>query len=113
MIIVRIREGLGNQMFEYAYAYSLSKRMKRKQIKVYLDMRNEAVTSFDKERFARPIGIHQFKISLPNATSESLKNWDYLENRTVIHKVKTWLMKHNLFPYKVFKEEEFNFRSPN
>lgn len=32
MIVVRIYEGLGNQMFEYAYAYALNERMKKKEI---------------------------------------------------------------------------------
>ena len=53
MIIVRIYEGLGNQMFEYAYAYALSRRKGYRE-KVHIDIRDKEVSEWDKKRIYRP-----------------------------------------------------------
>ena len=67
MIIVRIYEGLGNQMFEYAYAYALSRRKGYRE-KVHIDIRDKEVSEWDKKRIYRPLEINQFCISLPIAS---------------------------------------------
>lgn len=107
MIVVRIYEGLGNQMFEYAYAYALNKRAKKKNIKVWLDMRDEDITVYDKNRYGRPLDIKQFSISLPVADAETLRCWNYTINRTVIHKMIEYMAHIGLWKYQVVKEEEF------
>ena len=46
MIIVRIWEGLGNQLFQYAYARSLMHRGQD----VYIDLKKSFDESFDKKQ---------------------------------------------------------------
>ena len=110
MIVVRIYEGLGNQMFEYAYAYALNERMKKKGIRVYLDMREEAVTLFDTTRYYRPSVLHKFRIGLPAASEEMLRHWNYLSEKTMVQKAICRLADLGKWKYKRFKEHEFNYR---
>lgn len=109
MIVVRIYEGLGNQMFEYAYAYALSKRLESKGIKVYIDVRNEAVTKFDKERYGRTLDIFQFNIKLPRADESILRRWAYINDKKRLHRIIYFLSEHRLWKYKIFKEFEYNY----
>lgn len=109
MIVVRIYEGLGNQMFEYAYAYALSKWARKKNIKIYLDMRKEAVTVYDKRRMGRPLNIDLFNISLPIADEEILKHWDYMTEETLIHKAINCMQDIGLWKYQIKHEAEFNY----
>lgn len=62
MIIVRIWEGLGNQMFQYAYARFLS----RKGQLVYLDLHKSYDAYFprDKRQNNRNVAIQNFRITL-------------------------------------------------
>ena len=110
MIVVRIYEGLGNQMFEYAYAYALNERMKRKGIQVYLDMRDREVTVFDKTRYYRPSLLQQFRIGLPAATEKQLRHWNYLSEKTMLKKTICKLSDIDMWKYRHFKEDEFNYR---
>ncbi len=110
MIVVRIYEGLGNQMFEYAYAYALHERMKNRGIRVCLDMREKEVTVFDKTRYYRPSLLHQFRIGLPAASEKQLRHWDYLSEKTMPKKAVCKLVDLGLWKYGRFKEDEFNYR---
>lgn len=110
MIVVRIYEGLGNQMFEYAYAYSLSKEMEASDVSIYLDMRPKPVTVFAQERMGRPLDIKQFNITMPLASSKMLNHWFYIE-KPVLYKISVLLDKINLLKYKVFLEKNFNYIS--
>lgn len=109
MIVVRIYEGLGNQMFEYAFAYALSKSAEKKNIKIYLDMRNKDVTVYDKRRMGRPLNINLFNISLPIADDEILGHWNYMTEETFIHKVISCIQGIGLWRYQVAQEVEFNY----
>ena len=113
MIVVRIYEGLGNQMFEYAYAFALSERMKEKGIQVFIDMRDEAVTSFDKIRFGRPLLLKQFNVKLSVASADILKKWDYLSEKNIVQKTIRKISDMGLWKYGIFKEQEIfiNFHS--
>ena len=65
MIIVRIWEGLGNQLFQYAYARSLSLRT---GYEIYLDTSHCARGSFDFEKndgLYRKYTLDKFDIKLP------------------------------------------------
>lgn len=80
MYCVAIREGLGNQMFQYAFAKALEKKTGGK---VYLETekRYENIL-LDKSYFSRVKREYQldvFKISLPVADKEKADNWSYLE----------------------------------
>ncbi|MCI8392281.1 MAG: alpha-1,2-fucosyltransferase [Roseburia sp.] len=110
MIVVRIYEGLGNQMFEYAYAYALNERAKRKGIKVCVDLRDEAVTAYDKVRYARPLDIKQFAISLPVAPPDVLRHWDYLSEKTPVQRVISCLSEQGLWKYGCHMEYQYQHR---
>ncbi|MBD5523513.1 MAG: alpha-1,2-fucosyltransferase [Lachnospiraceae bacterium] len=109
MVVVRIYEGLGNQMFEYAYAYALSKRLESRGIKVYIDVRDKTVTEFDKERYGRALDILQFNIKLPRAEESILRHWTYINDKKMLHRIKFFLAEHQLWKYKVFKELKYNY----
>ena len=109
MIVVRIYEGLGNQMFEYAYAYALSRRLESRGIKVYIDVREEAVTEFDKKRYGRSLDILQFNIKLPRADESILRHWTYLNDNRILHRIIYFFLEHRLWKYKVLKEFEYNY----
>ena len=109
MIAVRIYEGLGNQMFEYAYAYALNQRMKKRNIKVYLDMRERDATLLDKKRIVRSIDIDKFNISIPVASNEILRHWDYITDKTIGYRVINYLQDIGLWKYQIVLEDEFNY----
>lgn len=108
MIVVRIYEGVGNQMFQYAYAYALSINKEYKD-KIYLDVRDEAVGERDRKRFYRPLEIDQFQISLPQASPDILKKWDYIESRSLYNKAIYWLAERGIGRYKIYNEDNYNF----
>lgn len=109
MIVVRIYEGLGNQMFEYAYAYALSKRMKHRKGNIYIDIRDEAVSEWDRNRFYRPIEINQFRISLQAAPIHVLKKWEYIKNQSLLQKAIYKIAEYGKWNYQFLIEENYNF----
>ena len=62
MIIVRIYEGLGNQLFQYAYARALSLSTKQK---VFLDVRETGARISEKRLTPRKYSLNHYKITLP------------------------------------------------
>ena len=82
MIIVRISDGLGNQLFQYAYAKMLEKNTKHK---VYLDIRyinNEDKTDnpvrkkWIEKCDMRQYGLNYYNISLMSAPDKKLMHWN-------------------------------------
>lgn len=85
MIIVRMWEGLGNQMFQYAYARALS----QSGYAVCLDL-NRAYDKFfakNKKHQNRNIEIQKFNITLKGTDVERLKRYKYLERKTFVDKI--------------------------
>ena len=109
MIVVRICEGLGNQMFEYAYAYAVAQRMKKRKIIVYLDMRDSDVTLYDRRRIGRRIAIDKFNISIPAADSEVLRHWNYIMDKTISHRMVQYMQSIGLWKYQVIQEDKFHY----
>lgn len=93
MIIVKIVGGLGNQMFQYAYALSL----KFKGYEVKLDR-----TLYDHCNF-RQFQLDSYNISLPCATTEEISNYGV---SSVVSKVARKLG----LPTKVIREESLRFQ---
>ena len=108
MIVIRIYEGLGNQMFEYAYAYALNKRKIYKD-KIYIDTRDIVTNRLDANRICRPITINQFRLSLPNASPKILRKWKYIEDASIwqrgIHQLADW----GLWKYNTMVESDYNY----
>lgn len=85
MIIVRMWEGLGNQMFQYAYARVLS----LSGCSVCLDL-SKAYDEFfvrNKKHRTRRVEIQRFHITLECADFEKIKKYRYLERKTFVDKV--------------------------
>lgn len=85
MIIVRIWEGLGNQMFQYAYARAFSQL----GYSVCLDL-NKAYDDFfvrDKRQKNREVEIQNFNITLGSVNVEKIKGYKYLRRRSFADKV--------------------------
>lgn len=103
MIVVRIWEGLGNQMFQYAYAKFLSQTGQL----VYLDL-NKAYDEFfdrDKRQKNREVMIHNFNITLRRYNLENRKEYEYLKRHT--------LLDHLIFEIAIRGRWLYNFWDEN
>lgn len=107
MVIVRIWEGLGNQMFQYAYARAL----KEKGIDVRLDLNETYKETFVNLRNCEPrtSRIQNFRISIPPLNVDSYGKYAYLCRDTASRKVIFSLSKHSLWKYKFYEEELFEY----
>ena len=100
MIIVRIWEGLGNQMFQYAYARAL----KEKGMDVRLDLNKAYDNTFEKYRnnAQRENHIQNFRISLPSIDMGQYRRYEYLSRDTWLKKSVFWLQSHLLWKYRFY-----------
>ena len=104
MIIVKIRSGLGNQLFQYAYARSLKER----GYEVFLDF--DAFNVFypcDKYSYTirRRTAIHKFNISLNSIDVQKDRHFRYVKQLTEFDKKIFQLAKRGLWPYKYYEED--------
>ena len=110
MIIVRIWEGLGNQMFQYAYARALAE----KGIDVRLDLDKAYDNKFVKYRnyTLRENSIQNFRISIPSINVYEYGKYDYLNQNTIARNVVFWLGRHFMWKYNFYEERvpEFSHR---
>lgn len=102
MVIVRIWDGLGNQMFQYAYARAL----KSKGIDVRLDMNKSYDEMFVKYKnnAYRKNGIQHFRISIPSIDVYQYGKYVYLSQNTLVRKLIYWLATHSLWRYRFYEE---------
>ena len=111
MIIVRIWEGLGNQMFQYAYARSLRAR----GLDVRLDLGKAYDDSFEKYRNhqQRDNSISNFRITVPKMDVNKYRKYSYLQRDTVVNRMQFWLATHFLWKYRFYEEEiqQFSLKS--
>lgn len=109
MIIVRIWEGLGNQMFQYAYARALAE----KGIDVRLDLDKAYDNKFEKYRnhTVRENSIQNFRISIPSINVYEYGKYDYLDQNTVTRNVIFWLGRHFMWKYNFYEESAPEFSS--
>lgn len=84
MVIVRIWEGLGNQLFQYAYARALKER----GYEVSLDLNKTYDDSFEKydNHSPRTNSIQNYNLTIPQADTRSIRRYRYLSKRTTIDK---------------------------
>lgn len=105
MIIVRIWEGLGNQLFQYAYARSLQQRT---QIPIYLDVRhnNRGDLPCEKEEMlTRKLGIQHFKISLKGIRTNEIAALNCLDKTGAWGKIQYLLLKQGHRRWRVVSDE--------
>lgn len=111
MNVVRISDGLGNQMFQYAFARKLQIVTKGK---VYLDTRfinNEDMFAIgEMQKFKgklayRQFGIDNFKIVLPIADEGLVKHWNYLKLDNWFHKMIFQFAKEKMWMWNYLRED--------
>ena len=102
MIIVRIWDGLGNQMFQYAYARSL----KEKGLDVRLDLNKSFDQSFGKYsgHDKRSNQIQNFNISIPEASGEELSEYSFLSRTKISDRIRFALSQKGLCRCRLYEE---------
>lgn len=107
MIVVKIWEGLGNQMFQYAYAKSLQITTGQR---VCLDVEHCNESIRDGRRTPRKYELDYFRITLPTIRNVE-KHYFYLNEKQSINRVIKELAKRNLFPYRYYEEQSIVYKS--
>lgn len=104
MIIVRIWEGLGNQMFQYAYARALQ----AKGMEVRIDMGKAYDEIFDKYRnhIQRTTAIQNFNLRVKPIDVYKYGRYSYLYQDTPVRKMLYTLGKNSMWFYNFYEEEE-------
>lgn len=111
MIIIRIENGLGNQLFEYAYARAL----KEKGYDVRLDLGKAYEDSFFKYRDndVRQNSIQNFNITLPAIDVMKYGRYEYIKRDNNKNKIIFWLAEYGLWKYRFYEETIcHNIRKP-
>ena len=110
MVIVRIWEGLGNQMFQYAFARAL----KEKGVDVRIDLKKAYDEIFEKNKKHdfRCNSIQNYQITLPEIDVEDYGKYNYLRKKTIEDKIFYWMGTHSMLKYK-FYEEKMNKKLGN
>lgn len=105
MLVVRIWEGLGNQMFQYAFARSLEKKTEQK---VYLEGRRIYRKSLPGEdlKVDRKCSLVHFNLKLKFIRPEYLSKWEYLEQRTLFQKLRYVCARKGLGDYGFITDHE-------
>lgn len=107
MIIVRIWEGIGNQLFQYAYARSQLKRDKC----VFLDLDKAYKAEFPtfRNNALRENSIQKFNIKVPSIDVEKLGKYSYLERKTWVSKIIFYLARNGWWPYSFIEEKSEHY----
>lgn len=111
MVIVRIYEGLGNQLFQYAYARALSLATEQR---VFLDIRETGSLERDRGKTLRKSELHHFRTALPICTNVE-HFYPYLNaSKERLEMIERWSA-GGLLPYKYYEETtpDYNERLMN
>lgn len=105
MIVVRIWEGLGNQMFQYAYARMLQQIS---STKVYLEGRRIYRERLPQEDLSveRKCAIHHFNLTVPFIKPKYLTEWSYLGRNNMVDHFKWQMSKCGMLRYSFRTDEE-------
>lgn len=103
MIVIRIWEGLGNQLFQYAYARTLME----KGLDVRLDVLKYYDNTFKKYRNNdnRTNSIEKFKITVPIASEDDLLPFEYIKRESKSDNIKFYLAQKGMWKYKFHEEK--------
>ncbi len=98
MIVVRIWEGLGNQMFQYAYARLLKERTGKD---VCLEGRRIYRESLPQEDLSveRKCGIYHYNLSLRFIKPEYLAGWSWLAGKNIYQRLRYRLAQRGVGKY--------------
>lgn len=107
MVIIRIWEGLGNQLFQYSYARSL----KEEGIDVKLDLAKVYDNTFEKARCNTPRQncIQNFNITIPEIDVEEYGKYQYIKCENMKDKCIYALAQRGLWAYRFYEETNPGF----
>lgn len=104
MVIVRIWEGLGNQLFQYAYARILQERLNED---VYLDIRHNSRGDLPYEKddhTTREIELQYFNVTMKLIKSNKIKSLRCLDSKCLIN-INFQLLKHNFSKWHFIEDK--------
>ena len=101
MIIVRIWEGLGNQLFQYAYARALQLRT---GYQVCLDINRSYKSVLESRGTQREYMLDKFRIKLP-VISNVAKYYFFLEQKNILQDILFGMSKAHIIVPGFYKEE--------
>lgn len=104
MIIVRIWEGLGNQMFQYAYARALKE--KGRDVRIDLDKAYDDVFRKYRNSASRENSVQNFRLSLFPLNMKRYRKYNYINRDTCVREAIYWLQANSLWKYKFYEERE-------
>lgn len=106
--VVCIFQGLGNQMFQYAFAKSLEIHTGRQ---VFIDaecLRKKIIGEGFGTNTFRDYGLDNFKISLPQVGKMHRCAWNYIRGDKWYYEIIKELDEHGKYPYKYFSQKGFS-----
>lgn len=106
MVIVRIWEGLGNQMFQYAFAKSYQIKRKKKVLLECERAYNQSLPKAQISDVSREYMLDAFQISLDKKDIRKDKKWSFLERDTVWKKMLFCLSQVGLYPYRYVLDKD-------
>ncbi len=108
MIVVRIWEGIGNQMFQYAYAKALERET---GIKVCLEIERVYRDSFKNEdlNVERKYSLENFNISLEKVKINT-KKWDFLRQKNIFDNFLFFLSSHGYWFNRFYTDIEDQYK---
>lgn len=86
MIVVRIWEGLGNQLFQYAYARYLAEHLGN-QVLLETGRWERIRVKGEDLRVDRNYALSRFCISLPSVPASEMRRWKYIEQSCITEKL--------------------------
>ena len=105
--VVCILEGLGNQMFQYAFAKSLEIHTERN---VYIDaesLRKKKIGDNLSSPTVREYKLDYFNISLKQVNETIRCLWNYTRGDKWYHEIIKMLNEYGIYPYKYFSQKNF------
>jgi len=107
MLIVRMWEGLGNQMFQYAFARAMKAR--GENVKLDLDRAYDEVFLKTRGSARRENAIQNFNISIGSIDVEAYGKYRYLRRKTPIDNILFALGKQFLWKYNFYEAKEAGY----
>ena len=106
MVVVRIWEGLGNQLFQYAYARALQLRSGQK---VYIDCERRFALELEGHRIQREYALHNFNIRLgPSLYTDKI--FFFLKNKTYLERLFFFFSQRNYAPFHFYQEDSVVYK---
>ena len=106
MVIVRIWEGLGNQMFQYAFAKSYQMRTGRSVLLECDKAYSKSLPKAEISDVSREYMLDAFQISLRRTDIRKDKRWDFLALDTALRKVIFFLSRMGVYPYRYVLDKD-------